>query len=653
MHNFPELRQRQVHLDFHTSEYIPDVGKEFDEKQFIAALRAGHVNSVTAFAVCHHGWSYYPTRVGECHPQLKTDLLPRMLAAARQADIDMPIYITFGWNERIGRLHPEWVVKDIDGREMDWSVENGRRVKWKRICPNTPYLDHVLEVTREVMELYHPIGIFYDIIFVTPCYCDTCRKLMREQGIDLADRKAVEAFTAKTWENVMSRVTDLIWSIDPACRVYWNSNDRKNRQYLSPYYSHYEIESLPTTDWCGGYEHFPQTARYFHHCGFDFLGMTGKFHESWGEFGGFKSVPALRYECMRMLMLGAKCSIGDQMMPSGRLDPATYDLIGAAYSELEQKEVFCRGMHSCCDIAVLAPSAAAGSPAEFEDAEVGASMMLTETGRVFDIIDPNADFSGYRLLILPDEVAVDSALRARLDRFSAAGGLILASGNSGRNLDCGVEVLGESPWYIDYTQVGEQLAPGLVSACFFNHIPAVRSRLTDGEVLAKVAAPYFNRTVNGFCSHGNTPCSGRDAGYPGVVRKGNTIYFAHRIFTDYRNKGMKLHRDLVSNAIALLDRKPLLKLTGLPSGGMSSLMRRDNVYMLHLLYATPIKRGAVEVIEDIVTVRDIGVELRLPGVKAVVLQPSGQKLDFSCQDGVCRFTVPELELHQMVEITTA
>ena len=55
------LASRQVHLDFHTSEGIPGVGRKFDKKQWQKALRLGGINSVTVFAKCHHGWSYHPT----------------------------------------------------------------------------------------------------------------------------------------------------------------------------------------------------------------------------------------------------------------------------------------------------------------------------------------------------------------------------------------------------------------------------------------------------------------------------------------------------------------------------------------------------------------------------------------------------------------
>ena len=62
------LPARQIHLDFHTSELIPGVGSRFDKRQWQEALRLGHVNWINVFAKCHHGWSYYPTRVGNVHP---------------------------------------------------------------------------------------------------------------------------------------------------------------------------------------------------------------------------------------------------------------------------------------------------------------------------------------------------------------------------------------------------------------------------------------------------------------------------------------------------------------------------------------------------------------------------------------------------------
>jgi hypothetical protein len=41
-----ELRYRQVHLDFHTLEHIPDIGLHFDAEQFVDTLKRTHVDSV-------------------------------------------------------------------------------------------------------------------------------------------------------------------------------------------------------------------------------------------------------------------------------------------------------------------------------------------------------------------------------------------------------------------------------------------------------------------------------------------------------------------------------------------------------------------------------------------------------------------------------
>jgi hypothetical protein len=75
------------------------------------------------------------------------------------------------------------------------------------------------------------------------------------------------------------------------------------------------------------------SAKYTCNLPFDFLGMTGKFHTTWGEFGGYNHPNSLRYECAAMLAYGAKCSVGDQLHPNGTLAPSTYEIIGEAYRE--------------------------------------------------------------------------------------------------------------------------------------------------------------------------------------------------------------------------------------------------------------------------------------------------------------------------------
>ena len=66
---------RQVHLDFHTTEHLQDIGTNWDKEEWQQRLMEGHVNSINVFAKGHHGWCYYDTEVGTRHPHLDFDLL--------------------------------------------------------------------------------------------------------------------------------------------------------------------------------------------------------------------------------------------------------------------------------------------------------------------------------------------------------------------------------------------------------------------------------------------------------------------------------------------------------------------------------------------------------------------------------------------------
>ena len=135
-----DFRYRQIHLDFHTSEHIPDVGKDFDPDQFVACLKEGNVDSVTVFARCHHGWAYYPSEVVPQHPTLDRNLLGEMVTACRSADINVPIYMTVQWDERVAREHPEWRV--IPAQQVAESGLCQMRAGWHTLCINNQcYID--------------------------------------------------------------------------------------------------------------------------------------------------------------------------------------------------------------------------------------------------------------------------------------------------------------------------------------------------------------------------------------------------------------------------------------------------------------------------------------------------------------------------------
>src|SRR3954469_293146 len=100
-HKIAPLRARQIHLDFHTSPFIRDVGVDFNAKDFAATMKAACVSSVTVFAKCHHGHLYYHTNHPARHPGLakSLNLLGEQVEALHELNIRAPIYISIQCDE--------------------------------------------------------------------------------------------------------------------------------------------------------------------------------------------------------------------------------------------------------------------------------------------------------------------------------------------------------------------------------------------------------------------------------------------------------------------------------------------------------------------------------------------------------------------------
>lgn len=301
--------------------------------------------------------------------------------------------------------------------------------------------------------------------------------------------------------------------------------------------------------------------------------------------------------------------------------------------------------------------------------------MLLELGEGFDVLDLEADLSPYKVVILPDEFAFDPsapmlALQEKLGRYLASGGKILASGDSGLDADktgfalgMGAELAGQSPWNPDYLIPTELSPTPPVRGPFVIHGGAWDVRAKEGaQVLARRAKPYFNRAWDRFCSHQHTPDEA-EVEYSGAILTASTAYFAHRIFRCYRELGQPLYRDLVKDALGALRGAKQVE-TSLPTTGRLSLMKQEaeNRYVLHLLHAVPVKRGAsnshssagawaVEVIEDLHPVHDVQVSVRVPeAVKSARLVPQGRELELKVEDGTAHFTLDRLECHAMIEL---
>ena len=663
-------RFRQIHLDFHTSPEIPDVGRDFDADVFGDTLAEARVNWVTLFGKCHHGMSYYPTKAGVMHPSLKFDLLGAQVEACRRRGIAAPVYLSVRVDQHMGLTRPDLICRLADGRL--WGP-NAHEASWYQVCMNnTEYVDYLAAQTEEVFLNYDADGIFYDMCYYPPdpgCFCEKCLARLEKSG---HSRDDAEAHRRQTWEimrEYTTRLAKLCYQLKPNATTFFNARITPNVHRELDVLTQLEIESLTTGGW--GYLFFPTWSRLVRTYPRPIQGMTARFHKSWADFGGLKTVPQLDYEAATIIAAGGVVNVGDQLHPRGTLDQGAYRVIGEVFRKVEAMEPYCRGAVPLADIAVLLLPEAASSDqthkggmniAAVGHSFEGAAATLAALKQQWNGETPDRDnLDKYKLVIIPDGGVLEDEMRAKLAAFRAGGGAVLFSheatlaGGAFALPASPVEYEGPCPYTPSYMKLGDTLGAGEPDTEFVNYQPGsyVRSR-NGAEELGEVWQPYFNRTPGHFSSHAQTPVD-KPTGHPVAVLSADhkTAYVYAALFKGYREDGFYLYKNMAGRLVDVLLPDPLVRPgANVPAALEVAVLRQEaeGRLVVHLVSFQPQRRTAAnEFIEDATPLRDVPFALRTEAAPArVFLAPSGEALPFRQEGRYCHVTVPAVLTAQAV-----
>ena len=658
-------RFRQIHLDFHTSELIPDVGAEFDADTFGNTLDEARVNWITLFAKCHHGLSYYPTKAGTVHPTLKIDLLGEQIEACRQRGIVTPAYISVRVDENNAHRHPEWIGHLKDNKYWKWG--DTLTPGWYNHCMNNP--DYVAELEAqavEVLQWYDVEGLFFDMCYCPApgCYCPRCYDSMKRRGLDFTSDEDHQKHEFLITREYTQRITKTIRKIKKNATVFFNGRMRPGISEELDVFTHIEIEALPTGGW--GYSFFPIHARYGRVLPRPLQGMTARFHKSWADFGGVKTADQLLFEAGTILSAGAVMNVGDQCHPRGNLDKGAYEVIGTAFKHVEKCEPWCSDAKAVAEIGVMmlpgtteeaGKAVGAGHKGGIDESVDGAGRMLLELKQQFNLIYPDTDLADYKVVILPDRGVVSKELQAVLKAFTAAGGAVIAtyqaSLENGRFTCPGlpvrfVEANPSTPCYLD---LGGTLGKGWPQSNFvFYESSAFVKPIAGAKPFGNLVSSYFNRSYDHFSSHNQTPYD-KKTDYPVAVVKGRCAYISAEIFKAYRNHAYSLYKSILARVLEQVLPQPLVKAEA-PSAMEISVNRqkRQKRLVAHLVNFQPQRRHIhVEWIEELYPVRDIAMAVRT-GKKpsAVYMAPCERALPFTMDGEYCNVVVPEVRAHELV-----
>ncbi len=650
--------RRSIHLDFHTSPDIPNVGADFDGDTFARTFRQAHVDSVTLFAKCHHGQLYYDTDRPERHPGLAPglDLLGLQVEALHSASIRAPIYLSILWDEYAANHHPEWVALTSELKQVRRPLGGAFQAAWQVMDMSSPYQDYVAQQIEEVLDRFAPVdGIFLDICYDQVSASRWAIEGMRRAKLDPTSPEHREKYARLVAHGYMERFSNLI---EPALvkesqtGVWFNARPKAGLWGEQRYLRHAEVEALPTGGW--GYNYLPYVARFVRALGLPTLGMTGRFHRSWGDMASLKPSAALKYECNQILMHGLTTCVGDLLAPNAVPKASVYQLVGSVYEHIQACEPFVSGGENVADLALLVDPELGDDPGPDV---IGAVRVLQQLRQQFDILPFNRHFDDYRLVVLPATTPVSRDLAARLATYLERGGSLLLSasrppGAAEKDLlaTCGVRWERASEFSTPFLGLADNnmISPAIDVDIRVEGESSLLTALDGTEVLVEIIEPYFDRTYEHFSGHSYTPPA-RRSGHGAILRHGRAIVMAMPLFEAIANDGNVEYRELLKACIDRLLPAPLLRCDG-PVHLETSVVQTERHVAVHLLSYVPSRLASdIDLVLDPFPVSDLEVSLRLDEAPvAVHQQPLGTELQWSYRDGYATTKVSVVDGHAII-----
>lgn len=692
---------RKVHIEYHTSRHMPKLAERFNADEFGDRLRAAHVNGATVFAKDMYGYSYFPSKHGRMHPNLSFDLMGAQVAALRKRNIHVLAYYMLTWNPELADRHPEWLVVHQPGdkcRPKPEQISDQQKAFTNTLKPDAPrqskpgssakpsgppaedkgyrpymwqfciaqegFLKGELDLIQELVSKYELDGVWLDGGGSPACYCDECVRQLRKKGRDPFNAGVQYDHKEELRQAFHERIYRAIKKARPGCLVCpQNQGTFYGLAARAPFVDYSSQEALFTDAVHYGYHYFPTVIRYARGFGIPFHGCTVIFKDFWADFGGLKSPAQIHTEVAAYVAQGARCDIGDQLPPDGRLEPALYHVIGRAYRHIERIEPYLEHAVPVTEAALLA-----SGDAPCNEINYGWVKLLNESRVQFDIVDRGTKWEDrYALVVLPENCWVDQALATRLQTFVKVGGAIIAAHTSG--VLAGTEKSWLEPYGLHYAGMSPFTPAYMVPKVnFTGDVPSYAYALYEGAsqwraespatILAALGAPLFQRSPGHYMSHQQTPFD-HTTSYAAVARSGKVALLAFALGQGYYNQGFWPYRQAFQRVLNEVLPAPLIQTDAHVTTELSLThqaakpdTKRKERYMVHIVNFSPVRRTPkhTEFHDDPIPLTNVAVRVNLP-IKIFTAKALYAGKDLPVRrgkNGGVEFLVPRVDIHEVV-----
>ena len=621
---------RALHFDFHTSPGVKNILGNFDADRFAEQLSDAHVEYVNLTARCNMGFSYYNTKVGKKYPGLdERDPLREMIDACHKRGIGVTAYINVGLDHEFAADNHGWLKVSREGRVYkDNKKDNFFRV----MCYNTPYRAHFLEEIKELCE-YDIDGLFCDCFALRECFCPSCMTEMEKRGVDPSDDAAVLEYQNKVRFEFAEQMYDAMGEKRNKIKLYFNG-----MPWMVDNQTHTEIECL-TSDAQWGYDYFDSMAAYTRTMYEDRVYMSGRFQNSWGDFGGLKPLASMQNDLYDAMMNSFGISYGDHLHPIDGFENEVAYNVSKVMAEKLAYEPYVEGADNIVEIGVIIK--ANNSTRRLPYYARGAARMLKELKLTYNIYDENGCFDDGRLklLIIGENADFDENFKSRLKEYIK---------NSGKAIFIGSAIdLGKEIGALDYigtvendTRDNAYYITSERNLRIAMYAPSRVIKNVGGKELAKYVNNVHNFIWDGRQSYYYRP-QGLPTDYSAAVVGENTGCICFDIFKAYADNFLIDHRSLFEKLIDELMPNRLIEARQMPRTACATITKNSEYTVFHVKTTYAEHKMSRGIIEEHVWARSIPVSI-LGEYSEVYVLPEMTKIESRPEKGRTLFETGDI-----------
>lgn len=393
-------------------------------------------------------YAYYNSKVApKCPGMGERDVVQESLDAAKPHKLPVIVYCVVQGNGYPLRDHPEYKMAGSDGKPID------------RICLNSGYLDHAVQVLDELMD-YDIDGFHIDMLdqgFGPPygCWCDNCKRLFEaEHGQPMPQ--------GVTWDGGWDKMMNFRFNTSLRFEKALYDHVKKRNPKLAVDFNYH---GNPPFSWEVG-----QLPVMHAHVGDFVTGESGV----WG-FGALNSslealflratdpegifqvvmqrgvqmyhdqttrpLNDMRWEMFTLLAQGSVVTIVDKTAHDGSLDPVAYDRFGKIFKEVRAKAPhFGRNHKPVKSVGLYYSSRSRDwygreTPRKYQEAFLGAhKAMILEHIPVSFLLDENTTpelLRTFPVVYLPGAAILSEKEAAMFREYVEQGGNLILTGFTG------------------------------------------------------------------------------------------------------------------------------------------------------------------------------------------------------------------------------